>query len=194
MFKRIIWITIILTLLQPASLIAADKKKKNKRKNKKAEEERVVQYYEASFDGLTDYMKDLKKTNRKVFKKLLPDYKKLRSMRKKATWTSLSVALLGGAVSAYGFYNDKEVIETSSLTGARIKRYEMNETYIYSGLAILSLAGSSWWIFGPTARDYRNFLNKHNRLNKKSPLEFTLEWDIDPIVNKYAALKFNLSF
>ena len=127
------------------------------------------QYYDASLDGISDYMEHLSKADPKNHASLKPELEKIRSKRTTA-WIvtgSLAAVALGGYVGAATF------------------SYDSNITSLYVGMGASVAALVSWWIFSPSRDDIMGFVNKHNQVRPSNPIHFQLGFS--PYKNTYMA-------
>lgn len=135
------------------------------------------QYYDASFSGLRRYLdKVVQKDNKAMYDHLDTSLKQLETNSK---WAKLAwVAGIGGGLilSGIGMSDqnqcDKDFPDTSSSQWRNC--YHSFDSWVFGGLG-LALGGLVFGLYiHPDREDFLNFINKHNELNKETPIKFQL--------------------
>lgn len=146
-----------------------------KESKKAKDDEELVQNYEGGIRGLRSLMRDLKDENPKVHDALFSDYKRLNRRHNTGMAILVGGGLGGAALSVVGFLKfmkggDEAVNGEDSDAGD-----EKAKKGFYLFLGGIGVSAVSFWVsqpFFPDQQDYKDFTNKHNKLNKKSQLRW----------------------
>ncbi len=134
------------------------------------------QMYNGGLDGLREYLdSELKNESPKNYKIL---DEKLRSMEKNNTigYTGFGLTmLLGTIIGTYPLLFEKNNCEvlTSSYDSCTSQRDERINTFLYIGSGVM-IASLYFLTLPPKRKDYLNFINLHNKINKKNKMRLNL--------------------
>ena len=113
-------------------------------------------------------MKDLLESNPSVYEQLLPDYKSLRKKQMSANIARWTGFIGGTGLMAYG------VADTFNLFAGKgeDKVRNFNWAPILIGLGLTYVGNWTYTALRPNSQKYKDFTNKHNRLNPTSQMEW----------------------
>ena len=133
----------------------------------------IEQYYEGSLNGLREYMDIIRDENNELFETLNPDLKILEDRKTKSGYIQWGLFLAGA------------IMITSSGSTSSDGEYKIDKGLLYGG----TILGAGSFMFANMYFDEkvetRKFINRHNRLNKKSPLKFNVS--VNPNTQQYGA-------
>ncbi len=125
--------------------------------------------YEASLNGITKYMGDLKKSSPKDHKSISPEFNKLVKQKERAKTWSLYMAGTGGVVLLSGLTILQE--EERDANGQVEKKPNIG---LVAGGFILGFVGSMVYLYlNPEEPEYLDFVKKHNKKVKSK-----IRWDL----------------
>lgn len=131
----------------------------------KDDDEKIERSYEGGIRGLKALMKNLKEENPKVHETLLPDYTKLRRRYNTGAWISWSSTIVGLGLAGFGF---ARFVSTMGDDDSGPEGFGLFA--IGAGIPVIGYFVSA--PFFPSEQDYKNFTNKHNKINKKSQIRW----------------------
>lgn len=130
-------------------------------------------YYTSDFKGLKSLMNDLRVSDNEVYAGLLRDFQELERNRNIAIFAGGSAVITGTIITGIGL---SEMVKSSTpdltidgehsfpkRTGGGVAI--AGGVTVVSGLAVIA-------VFLPGESEYYNFINLHNRLNKKNKVEW----------------------
>jgi|GEM_PF-4974224 len=145
-----------------------------------------VQNYDGNIKGLKSMMKDLLNTSPSVYEQLLPDYKSLRN-RENAAGALLWGGYLGGTgLVIYGFADTFNLF--ASKGEDQVRNFNWVPILVGVGLTYVSAWASK--AIKPGSQSYKDFTNKHNRLNPTGQMEWNRQSQ-SPMGQKWMQLGFN---
>ena len=146
------------------------------------------QIFDATAGGFDDYYETLVTDDPKLAKQLRPDF---HSLIVKRNWgyVALGTGLVAGLtlmIGSYSFLATKTTID--GLTTTRL-----NLPAAGAGAALVCLGWAAYAFISPGRTDFLKVINKHNKLNLKTPMELNLGLDWMPSDSGPLAY-FHLSF
>lgn len=121
------------------------------------------QIFDGSVSGLRDYMESMRNSsngNESIYNKLNPELKTLESQN------------LWGNVLMWGGIGVGLAVTTIPL--ASMSSSSINMAPVYAGLGIMTAGVVAGLIIKPGRKELMNFLNQHNRVNKSTPLKWSI--------------------
>lgn len=120
-------------------------------------------FYEPSLMGLRDYLNDIQFKNPKLYKTLNFELKKLESQEKLGETVYLS-SLISGVIFVVGSFTFLQVHEDG--------KKSFNTTAFLGGIALTGAGSIVRDKLRPNENDIKNFVRKHNRINKEGRLKW----------------------
>ena len=150
-------------------------------------------YYSNDYQGVKSLMYDLQTTDQDIYVKILPAFKNIQQKRKKAIWVGAGGVVVGSALSVVGLSSVMNSVNSANAENSSLKMLD------FKGAGLIILGGSVFTtsimasaLMFPRDSDYYNFINVHNRINKKQKIEWKV--GISPFAYNGIGLNLGMRF
>lgn len=131
--------------------------------------------FESDFKGVEEYMTHLKKTNPSKYKDIYPDYFRIfykgEESREDPKWVAYvgSVGIVAAITGLLWLGTNEALVDNPTSN-----RQAITTMAIGTGISLFAIAFSDEHSPSGSRKEILEFINIHNKINKKTPIEFRM--------------------